>query len=109
MMHEGFSRQATKVGDVHVAVLRGELDLDTAEGLSDWLVEMASSPVVVDMSELSFMDSSGITALVIAKNRLAANGDDLILARPHPFVKRVLETVGMADWVTDWDPKWDAV
>ena len=53
-------RQAVKIGDVHVVILRGELDMDSAQGPSDWLVEIAGSPVVLDMSELTFMDSSGI-------------------------------------------------
>ncbi len=109
MTKEGFSRRARDVGDVHVVTLRGELDMATAEGLSDWLVESAGSPVVVDLSELSFMDSSGIAALVIARNRMTANGDELILARPQAGVLKVLELVGLANWVTDWDPRWGAI
>ena len=81
----------------------------TADGLSDWLVETAASPVVVDLSELTFMDSSGIAALAIARNRMEANGDELMLTRPQPSVQRVLELVGMVDWLTDWDPKWNAI
>ena len=83
--------------------------MDTVEGLSDWLVETAGSPVVVDLSEVTFMDSSGIAALAAARNRKAAEGDELILVRPHPNVQRVLELLGMVDWVRDWDPKWDAI
>jgi anti-anti-sigma factor len=52
-----FSRKATKVGDVHVVALRGEMDLATVADLPDWLVEIAGSPVVVDLSEVAFMDS----------------------------------------------------
>ena len=87
-------------------VLRGELDLDSALGLADWLVEISGSTVVVDLPELTFMDSSGINALVTAKKRIAAKGDDLLLTRPRAVVNRALEIVGLADWVTDWDPKW---
>jgi anti-anti-sigma regulatory factor len=35
------------------------------------------------VSELTFMDNSGINTLAIAKQRMAANRNDLILARPH--------------------------
>ena len=98
-----------KGGDVHVVVFRGELDLASSAGLSDWLVDIAGSPVVVDLSELTFLDSSGISALVIAKNKMTAQSNDPVLTRPHPFVKRVLETVGLADLVKEWDPKWDVV
>jgi anti-sigma B factor antagonist len=65
-----FSRRVTDVGDVHLVALTGELDMDTAEGLSDWLVGISGSVVVVDLSGLTFMDSSGISALVGARNRL---------------------------------------
>jgi hypothetical protein len=58
MTHDGFTRYAIKVGEVHIVALRGELDREAAVGLSTWLVEIAGSPVVVDLSELSFMDSS---------------------------------------------------
>jgi anti-sigma B factor antagonist len=107
MTEDGFSRRARIVGDVYVVSLLGELDMYTADGLSDWLVETAASPVVVDLSELTFMDSSGIAALAIARNRMEANGGELMLARPQPSVQRVLELVGMVDWLTDWDPKWE--
>ncbi len=108
-MAERLSRQVTKVGDVHVVVLRGEVDSETAKGLSDWLVEIAGSPVVIDLSELAFIDSSGVaTLMIIAKSQMTANDNELILTRPHPIVRRVLEIVGMSGWVRDWDPKWDA-
>ena len=108
MTQGDFSRQTTKVGDVHVVLLRGELDMESSEGLADWLVDISGSSVVVDLSEVTFMDSSGIAALVMAKNRITANGDELVLTRPHQFVERTLRIVGLADLVSDWDPRWDA-
>jgi stage II sporulation protein AA (anti-sigma F factor antagonist) len=108
MTQDDFSQRAIKVGDVHVVTLKGELDIATAEGLSDWLMEIAGSPVVVDLSGVTFVDSSGISAFIMAQNGMRANGDELILSRPHPFVKRTLEIVGLADWVADWNPRWDS-
>jgi anti-sigma B factor antagonist len=99
-------RGVADVGDVHVVSLRGELDIATAEGLADWLVDISGSSVVVDLSRLTFIDSSGISAMVVAHNRMKQVGDELVLTRPHPIVRRALEIVGLADWVTEWDPKW---
>ena len=79
----------------------------TAECLVDWLACIAGSTVVVDLSELTFMDSSGITALVKARNRMADEGNELILTRPHPIVRRALEVTGLTSWLVDWDPRWD--
>ncbi len=105
-----FSRKVTNNlgGAVHVVSLQGELDMATAEGLAEWLVGISGSTVVVDLSELTFMDSSGITAIVMARNQMLEMGDDLILTRPHPNVERALEVVGLGAWVTDWDPAWAA-
>ena len=95
-----------QVGEVHLVALRGELDMATAGGLADWLTCIAGSTVVVDLTELTFMDSSGITALVIARNRMAEDGNELILTRPQPIVRRALEVTGLTSWLVDWDPRW---
>ncbi len=104
----GFSRElVAKVDGVDVVALRGELDIATADGLSDWLIDRAGSLLVVDLSDLTFMDGSGITALVIARNHLRDQGCDLCLTRPRRLVRQALEIVDLADWVRDWDPDWD--
>ncbi|HEX3840953.1 MAG TPA: STAS domain-containing protein [Acidimicrobiales bacterium] len=106
-MEAEFSRDVTEVGDVHLVVLRGELDIATAEGLPEWLVEISGSAVVVDLSSVTFIDSTGITALVTARQRMIEKGDDLLLTRPSPIAMRVLEIMGLASWVNTWDPRWD--
>ncbi len=103
-----FSKRSTKVGEVHVVSLVGELDLDTTEGLADWLTEISGSVVVVDLSELTFMDSSGISALATARRQVGEVGSELKISRPQPNVARVLEIVGLSDWVVEWDPTWGA-
>jgi anti-sigma B factor antagonist len=102
-----FSREVTTAGEICLVTLSGELDMSTAEGLTDWLVEVAGSAVVVDLSGLTFMDSSGISALVTARNRMTEDGKDFILTRPGTIVMRALEVVGLAEWLTPWDPRWD--
>ena len=101
-----FSRKVTNVGDTHMVSLEGELDMATAEGLFDWLIEVSGSKVVIDLSELSFMDSSGIAVMVQARNAL---GDDVALTRPQPNVRRVFEVTGLSGWLTEWDPAWAPV
>ena len=94
--------------DVHVVALHGELDIVSAGGLADALVEVAGSTVVVDLSGLTFMDCSGIDALVAAKNRILANGlGQLVVTRPSAIVRRALEIVGLGGWIMAWSPDWD--
>ena len=69
-----FSITTRELPDVHVVALHGELDVVSADGLADALVEQAGTTVVVDLSDLSFMDCGGVSALVAARNRILAHG-----------------------------------
>jgi anti-sigma B factor antagonist len=106
MNSENFDLTVVDFGDVHIVSLSGELDIASADGLTDRLVEIAGSTVVVDLANLSFMDSSGIGALIRARQRMAVDGDSLLLSRPQPNVFRVLEITGLADWVSPWSHDW---
>lgn len=105
-MTPSFSRSVTDIGDIHFVVLRGELDLATAAGLGDWLLEISGSRVVIDLSELTFMDSSGLAVMIAAKNQLR---DAVVFTRPHPNVRQVLEITRLTDLLTEWDPAWPSL
>ena len=103
-----FSITARHLPDIHIVTLHGELDLVSADGLADVLVELAGSTLVVDLSGLSFMDSSGIAALVAARTRILANKlGNLVLTRPGAIVGKTLGIVGLTAWIVDWSPDWD--
>ncbi len=95
-----------KLPGVHIVALTGELDIATAEGLAESLITVAGSVVVVDLAELSFMDCSGIAAMIIARNQITKDGNSLGLARPSGIVQRALEVIGLADWIEDWSAEW---
>jgi anti-sigma B factor antagonist len=83
------------------AVLSGELDLDRADQIRDDLARAAAEPgcrwLRVDVSELSFIDSYGLGALVSARNSAAASGAVLTLIQPSPPVRKAIEVTGLAD------------
>ncbi|AUG81653.1 hypothetical protein CFP65_7048 [Kitasatospora sp. MMS16-BH015] len=82
-----------------VLTLRGELDLGAAAELARWLAEALVVPgttVVVDLGELGFCDSSGLSVLLRARTVAVAEGSHLELARPRPLVLRMLELTGAA-------------
>ncbi len=86
--------------------LRGELDVSTCRGLSDHLIGPPGSLIVVDLCEVTFIDSSGL-GVIHAKRRVAIeDGGNLVVCRPTPMVYRVLEITGLDIWVTDWNPEW---
>jgi anti-sigma B factor antagonist len=103
-----FSMTIRHLPGIHVVALSGELDAATSDGLADALLQTAGSTVVVDLSGLTFMDSSGIGTLVVARNRIMAEGlGQLVLTRPDTTVGKVLDIVGLSEWVVEWSPDWD--
>ena len=78
-------------GVVHVA-LRGELDLSSVNKVQDELRRVeAGAPaiVVLDLSKLSFLDSTGLRCLVTADQRARDEGRRLVLVRGPDPVQRV--------------------
>jgi anti-anti-sigma factor len=89
-------------GDVRIVALSGELDLEQAPFLSRALEELRANgagDVIVDLSELTFMDSSGISALVGAARSASADSGSLIVVSPTPTVKRVFDIVKLSELV----------
>lgn len=73
--------------------LAGELDLATAPKLEDELRRVEDdgpAVVVLDLRPLSFMDSSGLRALLAADSRAREAGRRLVLVRGDERVQRVL-------------------
>ena len=78
-------------GLVQIA-LRGELDLSSAAKLQEELrrVEATSPPVLVlDLSKLVFLDSTGLRCLVTADERARAEGRRVVIVRGPDPVQRV--------------------
>ena len=77
--------------------LAGELDLYNAPALRKALlncVERAPRRLVVDLAEVTFVDSTALGALVEARSKLGST-DGLALAAPGPETRRALEISGL--------------
>ncbi|MFE9694865.1 STAS domain-containing protein [Micromonospora sp. NPDC005806] len=80
--------------------LAGELDMSTAPQLNDAidrLVAEGRRHLLLDLSELTFCDSTGIAAFVRGDNRVATDGGWLRVIGATGRVARVLEVTGLAD------------
>jgi anti-sigma B factor antagonist len=75
--------------------LAGELDLANAARVSAELERLETSgvPVRIDLSELEFIDSTGIAILVAAHKRLENRLQ--VVPSPAPVVRRVLDITGL--------------
>jgi len=86
-------------GDFHVLALTGDIDVETARILRAHIVDRFSEPasrVVVDLSGVDFMDSSGLGALVSGW-QLTRDDGAFRIAGANPVVQRVLSITGMED------------
>jgi anti-sigma B factor antagonist len=77
--------------------LSGEVDAHTAPLLATAMAGLPASVVTVDMSGVSFMDSSGLRVLMDATTRAREGGGDLIVARPSAAVARLVEISGLSE------------
>lgn len=80
-----------------VLILRGELDLDTAPALNSALHALRADGyrrLVLDVSPLQFIDSTGLGVLIDFQRTL---GQRLAVAEPQAFVSALLEVAGLAD------------
>jgi anti-anti-sigma factor len=85
------------VGDQTVLTVGGEVDIVTVESFENALRDAQRSPrVVVDLSEVTFMDSAGINALVGAYHRVGPDCE-LRLVGLRPNVRRVFEITGLLE------------
>lgn len=78
----------------HVIKVGGELDLASAPQLSDCLADPGgdpAQPVVLDLSSVSFIDSSALRALLLAGRQLSDAGRTLQIGPRSDVVARVFE------------------
>jgi anti-anti-sigma factor len=87
---------------VEVVALRGELDFASTDKLSSALAGLSNEPrrVVVDLSGLEFIDSSGVRMLMTAARAIEDSGGRLVLCAPTVSVQAVFEILHVPEVVT---------
>ena len=87
-------------GGVEVVAVSGEIDIASAPrlitGLND-AVGKCDQPVIVDLSEVAFMDSTGLALLLNAHRRLARRGKGFAVVCADGPVMRVFTITDMVD------------
>ena len=82
-----------------VVTLVGEVELSSHELLAERLAACEGA-IVVDLAGVPFLDSMGIGVLVATRRRVVEAGGSFELRNPQPSVGRVLDVVGLGDWIT---------
>ena len=90
-------RQGLEGGAVVVEVA-GELDLCSSHTLRehlDFVVDSGATTVVVDLTRLSFIDSTGLGVLAVLARRPGFDAVDLAIVCPEGRIRRRLRTTGL--------------
>jgi anti-sigma B factor antagonist len=92
-----FTARVNSRNGVASIALFGELDLATIPELEGHLAPFESngvSAIMLDLRELTFIDSVALQSLVRARKRAETNGQRLILVGARPTARRLLELTG---------------
>ena len=97
-LEECRARVASLTRELALVSVSGELDLYTAERVRSGIDEadaVGADTVVIDLSEISFIDSTALGVLVQESKRLEGRGHSLVLVTNDPRTRRVLEVTGL--------------
>lgn len=79
--------------------LQGELDHHTAEKvkrhLEDRIATEAFTHILVNLHELTFMDSSGLGVLIGRYKQIMERGGQMVVSDVHPSIYRIFEMSGL--------------
>jgi anti-sigma B factor antagonist len=80
-----------------IVTAAGEIDISTVTRLRERLFEIAASghPLVVDLGQVGFIDSVGLSVLVGTANRAATHGNGLQVACAPPKIRQLLRLTGL--------------
>lgn len=93
-----FTLDVTERGHLTLVSLEGELDLASQGAFRARLVDLlvaGRTDLVLDLGGLTFLDSTGLGALIGIRRRAHALRGSLVLVCPPGTVRRVFEVVGL--------------
>jgi len=84
-----------------VIAVRGEIDLASAPAVEQRLRDAGASHdlVALDLSETTFMDSTGVHMVITADHQLRERGGRLVVVQETPQIRRLFELTRLGDHV----------
>ena len=98
-------RRLQGVPAAHALLVDGPIDHRTLGGLQkavDAAKKQGGRTLLVDLSRVRYMNSTGMAYLVNVSDQLAASGGRLHLAEPQPKLKVVLDLMGLTAVLKTW-------
>ena len=103
---DGFTYRAQIRGDVAHVALGGELDFDASRIVESAFAELVAEDarmVVLDLADLSFIDSTGLAVLVRAKRHVESRSSRLFIRRHSSASQRLIDLAGLTTWLAPVD------
>jgi anti-sigma B factor antagonist len=100
---EPFGVEASRTNGTATVAVHGEVDLYTASGLWDAIDAALADPpheLIIDLSDVTFLDSTGLSVLVRANKRLQPRSASLVVRGAGPQVSMALEITKLNKVVT---------
>lgn len=99
-MEEGFGMVEGDAGGFQTVAVAGEIDIATAPDLRahlDAAIDRGSSPVVVDLLSVTFIDSTGLGVLVNAHERCRRSGAELRIVIDEARILKIFKITGLTE------------
>ena len=95
-------------GREYVVQPEGELDISNLPTLTkQWLgivVERTPDCFIIDLAKVSFLDSTGLGAIVSIHNQQAAHGGQVIVINASPRLAKIFQLTGLGALIGSYQP-----
>lgn len=92
------SKNIIEVSKTNMVSVRGEIDIYSIEKFRDSIeekIKTQASEIILDCSELSYMDSTGMGVLIELRNKTKELGQKIIMMNPRPNIRKLLALTGV--------------
>jgi anti-sigma B factor antagonist len=95
--------------DQRILLLRGPITLETAPKFARAVHQESADRLILDLSDVPFIDSVGLGSLVAAYVSHQKTGRCLVLTGLKPRVRKVMEITKVGDFFMTFATTWEAV
>lgn len=105
-MAQQLTIEQSSESDFTVLAVAGEIDLATAPQLETQVANVdPTGKVMIDLSEVTFMDSTGLRVLISAHERASDGGGKLAIVAGEGAVTKLLAITGVDGWLNVYDSR----
>lgn len=92
------SKNIVEMEKTNMVCIRGEIDIYSIEKFRETIeqkIKTQAPEIILDCSELSYMDSTGMGVLIELRNKTKEMGQKIIMMNPRPNIKKLLALTGV--------------